>query len=688
MAAFRGAAGESYLKVVDALPHRVREIEHCWVPMSDGTRLAARLWIPAGAEHAPVPAILEYIPYGKREGTRERDEPMHRYFAGHGYAAVRVDLRGSGDSEGILRDEYLEQEEDDGLEVLAWIAAQPWCDGKVGMIGKSWGGFNALQIAMRRPPELRGVITVCSSDDRYADDAHYMGGCLLNENFRWGATLFHLVALPPDPELVGPRWRSIWGERLAAAEPFAVRWLRHPFRDDYWRRGSVCEDYGRVECPVYAVGGWADGYSNAVPRLLAALPGPRKGLVGPWAHVYPHEGVPGPAIGFLQEALRWWDACLRGRDDGIRGAPLFRAWMPESVAPRAFQPQRPGRWVAEESWPSKRIEPRRFVLGVDGLGLGRGEAERSLRASPAVGLAGGAWCAFGAGDDLPTDQRDDDAASICFDSEPLPERLETLGAPRVELMLSVDRPVAFVAVRLVDVFPDGTAARVSYGLSNLTHAPDHTETVPVEPGARRQVHVQLNDVAHAFPAGHRIRVAISPAYWPLVWPSPEPVELTVLAGASALVLPVRPPRAEDAGLPAFPLPEAAPGPEVRDLHPGGVTREIARDPETGVITITHTSDLDDSGAPALSVVDPIRLVTGYGVRERMRLDPRDPLSAEVEIEHHSVARRGEWEVTVQSRSRVTATEGALRVEAEIRASEGTTEVFAKRWDEVASRRGF
>ena len=676
------------MRVVESLPHPVREVEHCWIPMPDGTRLAARLWIPDGAEASPVPAVLEYIPYGKREGTRQRDEPMHRYFAGHGYAAVRVDLRGSGDSEGTLRDEYLEQEEDDGLEVIAWIAAQPWCDGSVGMIGKSWGGFNALQIAARRPPALRGVITVCSSDDRYADDAHYMGGCLLNENFRWGATLFHLVALPPDPELVGPRWRTQWTERLEAAEPFAARWLRHPLRDDYWRRGSVCEDYTRIECPVYAVGGWADGYSNAVPRLLAALPGTRKGLVGPWAHLYPHEGVPGPSIGFLQEALRWWQACLRDRDDGILGEPLYRAWMPESVLPRAFQRDRPGRWVAEDVWPSKRIERRRFVLGTDGLGRGDGEALRSIRPPQTVGLASGAWCAFGAGEDLPTDQGEDDAASVCFDSPPLEEPLEILGSPTVEIALTVDRPTAFVAVRLVDVFPDGAAARVTYGLLNLTHDSHHASTTPLEPGARYSVMVQLNDVAHAFPAGHRIRVAISPAYWPLVWPSPEAVELAVLAGAGSLDLPVRTPRRDEAELRPFPPPEAAPGPEVRDLHAGGLTRQVTHDPETGEIVITTTSDLDDAGSPALAFVDPIRLVTGYGIEEELRLHPADPLSAEVRIEHHSAARRGAWQVEVRTLCRITSTREAIRVEAELHAFEGSTEVFAKRWDESAPRLGY
>ena len=285
------------MRTIDTLPRELREIEHCWIPLADGCRLAARLWLPADAERRPVPAILEYLPYGKREGTRERDEPMHRYFAGHGFAAVRVDLRGTGDSDGLLSDEYLEQELRDGVEVIEWIASRPWCNGAVGMIGKSWGGFNALQIAALRPPALRGVISVCASDDRYADDAHYKGGCLLVENFRWGAALFSLIAHPPDPLIVGPGWRERWIERLEHAVPFAARWLRHPLRDAYWRHGSVGEAPARIACPVYAVGGWADGYTNAVPRLVAALPDRCQGLVGPWGHLYPHEGRPGPAIG-------------------------------------------------------------------------------------------------------------------------------------------------------------------------------------------------------------------------------------------------------------------------------------------------------------------------------------------------------------------------------------------------------
>jgi putative CocE/NonD family hydrolase len=653
----------------------------------DGCRLAARIWLPVGAEREPVPAILEYLPYGKREGTRERDEPMHHYFAGHGYAALRVDVRGSGESEGLLVDEYSEEELRDALDVISWIASRPWCDGAVGMMGKSWGGFNALQVAALRPPALRGVVSVCASDDRYADDAHWMGGCLLLENFRWGAALFSLAAQPPDPALVGGGWRELWLERLRAAEPFAVRWLRHPLRDAFWRHGSVCEDFSAIACPVWAVGGWADAYTNAIPRLLAGLGVPRRGLVGPWAHLYPHEGTPGPAIGFLQEALGWWDHCLRGAP--LADEPLLRAWMPDGALPAGARAARPGRWVSESGWPSPRIERRRLALGARGLGdaAAAGEQERRICSPASTGAAAGAWCAFGPGG-LPGDQRPDDARSLCFDSPPLDERLEILGAPSVRLVFRADGPVAQVAVRLCDVAPDGASTRVTYGLANLTHSPDHAHFQPLVPGARHESRVVLNDAAWSFPPGHRLRLAVSSAYWPLAWPAPAAVTLGVITGVSSLELPVRPPRAEDAALREFAPPEAAPRPEVLDLEPGGVDRQVTRDPETGAVVRRVRVDLDETGRPGISRVAPIDLDVGYGIAEELSILDGDPLSAEARIRHVSVARRGDWSVQVETRTRVSASADALRVEAELSASEGGAEVFARSWDERVPRRGF
>jgi uncharacterized protein len=281
--------------------------------------------------------------------------------------SVRVDIRGSGDSTGLLFDEYAKQEQDDGLEVIAWLAAQPWCNGAVGMMGISWGGSMHFQIAARRPAALKAIVTVCSTDDRYADDVHYMGGTLLTAGMGWASFFFGSMCLPPDPTLVGDIWRTMWMERLHNTPLFFERWLHHQRRDAYWKHGSVCEDYEAIQCAVYAVGGWTDGYTNAIPRLLKRLKVPRKGLIGPWAHAYPHFALPGPQIGFLQEILRWWDHWLKGINTGVMNEPMLRAWMTDSVKPASRHETLPGRWVAEWSWPSPAIKLQRLFLTDAGL---------------------------------------------------------------------------------------------------------------------------------------------------------------------------------------------------------------------------------------------------------------------------------------------------------------------------------
>ena len=682
------------VRVVDSFPHAVREIENLWIPMPDGARLAARVWLPAsawpegGGDAVPVPAIFEYIPYRKRDFTRGRDEPMHGWFAGHGYAALRVDLRGAGDSDGILRDEYTQQELDDAVAAIAWIARQPWCTGKVGMMGISWGGFNALQVAAMQPPELGAIVTLCSTDDRYADDAHYMGGCLLNENLIWGSVLGTFNAYPPDPEIVGEQWHDMWRERLESAVLFPEQWLRHQLRDDYWRHGSVCEDYARITCPVYAIGGWVDGYSNAVPRLLASLQVPRKGLVGPWAHVFPHNGVPGPRIGFLQEVKRWWDQWLCGADTGILDEPAYRVWMQDSVAPQPFYDERPGRWVAETAWPSPRIEPLLLHVRPGLLNHEPGWEQALTSQSPQItGLGGGDWCAFGVDGDLPGDQRADDGRSLTFDSAPLAEPLEILGAPRVTLELAVDRPLAFVAVRLCDVAPDGTSARVSYGLLNLTHRHGHDHVAQVVPGERYRVHLQLNDTAWSFPKDHALRLAVSTCYWPIAWPSPEPVTLTLYTLGSTLELPVRPPRSQDAALRPFAPPEQGPLLAHTTLLQARSKRTIERDLQNDAVVYTVFTDGGDFEGAALARVEPIDLDVGSMMLRRFRIAERDPLSAEGEIVQRTLFRRGAWSVRVHSRVVQTATADEFVLRATLEAFEGERRTFSREWDVRVPRQG-
>ena len=667
------------MATVTSFPRAIHRVDPVWIPLADGSRLAARMWLPLDADQNPVPAILEYIPYRRRDFTAQRDALTHPYVAGHGYACVRVDQRGSGDSDGVLTDEYLPIEQDDALDVIAWLAAQPWCTGAVGMMGNSWGGFNALQVAARRPPALRAIITSCSTDDRYADDIHYMGGCLLTDNLRWASTMFAHNARPPDPAIVGARWRDMWLARLRGSGLWIDTWLRHQRRDAFWKHGSVCEDFAAIHCAVLAVGGWADGYSNAIPRLMAGLPGPRHGLIGQWAHRYPHMALPGPAVGFLQLALQWWDTWLKGTPSRA-DEPLLRVWMQESVRPAAQYETRPGRWVAERAWPSPRIQAHRYVLHPARLAPEAGpEVPLTVRSPETVGLHAGRWCPYGLVPDLPLDQRYEDGGALTFDTEPLPERVEILGPPVVELELAVDRPVALLAARLSDLAPDGAATRVTYGLLNLTHRESHEHPAPLQPGRRYRVRLLLNDVAQAFPPGHRIRLALSTAYWPTAWPAPEPVTLTVYAGASSLTVPVRPPDPADALLPPLPPLETPPPLATTAYTPSRFARAIHHDVSSGDVT---TEWLSDSGQYRFDDID---LTVHTVTTDRYTIRPDDPLSARVEIAWTSQLSRGDWRVETRTRTVLTATKNTFELDARLEAFEGEERVHAQHWERSIPR---
>jgi uncharacterized protein len=658
-------------------PHDIRVIEHATIRLSDGVTLSAMIWLPVDAETNSVPAILEYLPYRKRDGTTERDALTHPYFAGHGYACVRVDMRGSGDSDGVLKGEYLKQEQDDALEVLKWIAAQPWSTGSVGIIGISWGGFNGLQIAARRPPELKAVISICSTDDRYEEDIHYMGGCLLVDKFAWGSTMFAINATPPDPALVGEKWRDIWFQRLEGSGFWLEEWHRRQRRDEFYKHGSICEDYSAIQCPVYLVGGWADGYSNAIFRMLDKLKVPRKGLVGPWAHKYPHFALPGPQIGFLQESLRWWDNWLKGIETGVMDEPMLAVFMQDPIGPSAWYKERPGRWAAEENWPSPRIETSIRKLSascIEEAGVAPREASLRICSPQTVGLHAGKWCAYGLDADQPGDQREEAGGSLVFDTQPLEAPLEILGAPIVHLAFSSDSPNAFVAATLSEVMPDGAATRVSYGILNLTHRHGHEHPEPLEPGKRYEVQVRLNECGQRFGIGSKVRLALSTAYWPVVWPSPEPVTLTVIAGASGLELPVRPLRAEDSDLRPFAPAESAPPLRTKVLQSGSRKIDITRDVLTARATVERFQD------DGLVRVEDFNWEYRTSAHRFYTINPADPLSAEAHIHWHKEYGRESFRISLDARThmRVTATE--FLITGTLDAYESETRVFSREWD--------
>src|SRR5579884_30021 len=641
-----------------------------WIPLSDGCRLAARIWLPEELDE-PVPALLEYLPYRLRDWTAARDLERHPLYAAAGYGSVRVDMRGSGNSDGVLHDEYLPREQEDAVEAIRWLASRDWCSGAVGMFGISWGGFNSLQVAARRPPELKAIVTVCSTDDRYGDDVHYIGGCVMGLDMpAWAATMFAFNARPPDPAVVGERWRELWLERLEQNRPFAEHWLAHQRRDAYWRQGSVCEDFGAIEAAVYAVGGFADPYRNAVLRLLEGLSAPRKGLIGPWPHRYPDQPYgPGPQIDFVGETLRWWDHWLKGANTGIMDEPMLRVWMQDSVPPRTHYRTRPGRWVAEERWPSPRLTTRRLALGRGTLGSGAARATLSHRGPQTLGLDGGRFFPIGNASDLPPDQRVDDALSLCFDSEPLDAPLEILGFPEAVLRVAADRPRALVAVRLCDVDATGASTLVTRGLLNLTHRESHAEPSPLEPGRAVTVRVRMSAVAHSFAAGRRIRLAVSSTYWPWAWPSPEPVTLSLDTGQSFLELPVRPPSDADSNLrPLGDRDDAA-------SDPGGEgQRVVRRDVATGRVELLV---VPGDGADALAFADGWQYAEH--ARDEYAIVEGDPLSAEARsFWTISLGREG-WRVRVETRSALRCDAGSFALENELEAFEGEERVFSRTW---------
>lgn len=628
------------MDVIRDFPHPIREIEHCLIPLRDGTQLAARIWLPADAGTRRYPAILEYLPYRKRDGTAVRDALTHPWMAGQGYACVRVDMRGNGESQGLMADEYLPQEQQDALEVLDWLCAQPWCDGNLGMMGISWGGFNGLQVAAHQPAALKAIITLCSTDDRYADDIHYKGGNLLMENQGWAATMLNFSAAVPDPLLV-PDWQAQWQQRLDAMPMLAETWLQHQTRDDYWRQGSVCEDYAAIKAAVYCIGGWGDAYKNSVPRLMQHLNGPKKALLGPWIHKYPHFAVPNPAIGFLQEAKRWWDHWLKGIDNGVMDEPACTFYLQDAVPPKASYAERPGVWVQTAGWPDPQIQWQTFSLSDSGLSAGAQalSASRSICSPLTTGLHQGEYCAIWFGPDGPTDQRRDDAHSLCFDSQPLSEPLALLGDVRLDLRLTSDRPCGQIVARLNAVAPDGQVAQITYGTLNLSLRDDFAVASPPEPDAPLQVRFNLDHVGYRLPAGYRLRLALSTASFPLLWPARELTTLTLLPEVQSVQLPVF--IGEPVACP-FEAPQSAPPANLEIIRAAAPKRSLSEDVTSGEVCVRIDDDLG-----AMRLLDH-GLWVDQRCTEQYRTLPWDPLSTRADIQWHYRAGRGTWSVEVDS----------------------------------------
>ena len=513
------------------------------------------------------PAIVELNPYRRRDGMMLGDSSFHPWLAYNDYLCFRVDLQGSGDSEGVLTDEYTDEELVYCTQVIRQIAEHPYCNGNVGMMGKSWSAINSLMVAARSdcPAALKAVLIMCGTDDRFNDDVHYSGGAMLQDNVGWPSSMWGWLSLPPDPVVVGDRWRKLWRTRIRNADFWFKTWAAHQTRDAYWSDTSVRDHYERVRVPVYIVSGYQDnGYNAPVPRVvsgIAAAGMPVQGLLGPWGHARPDIGYPGPRIDWLPYLVtHWWDKWLKGiQPDPETELPQLTVWLGESKEPEESTcKNEKGRWVAEDAGWQTRVREKVFYLTENKLLSGvrpthPGELVGSKRlVLHTRALESASWGHCG-NNDLPGDQSQADSASIAFDTDPLSADMDCFGYPVANVNLSCDKPVVVLAVRLCEVSPiTGASHLVSYRFFNLCYrAGDMASPKHIEPGTVFNVRIPLNVLGHTFKQGWRIRLSLSASYFPTMWQSPEKAVVTVHTGPvqgsrpSSLSLPRRKPRTAD-----------------------------------------------------------------------------------------------------------------------------------------------
>jgi predicted acyl esterase len=528
-------------------------ITHQMIPMPDGIELAVTLYLPADGGVTRVPVLFEFLPYRKDDAMLARDYDLYSYMTRHGYAGARVDIRGTGRSGGELpAGEYTEQEQLDAEAAIAWLAHQPWCTGAVGMWGISWGGFNAIQVAVRRPPALKAIIAVDSSDDMFHDDVHYIDGMLHLDEY--ALMIDHLNALPPAPDY--PLDEDVLAARFDS-EPWLLSWLSQQQDGPYWRRASLRPEYRSLTLPAFLIGGWYDGYRDSIPRMLASCPAPVRALIGPWNHSFPHNAVPGPAIEWRAEAVRWWDHWLKNIDTGLLAEPPVTVFVRHRHAPDPDLTELPGRWRTESALPPERTDYQTRYCCSDGTLADQpqpGAAAVKLRYVASAGIEAGHWWG-----ELTVDQRGADAFALTFDTEPLDAELEILGVPQVEIHGSSDAKPLHWFARLCDVAPDGTVTLVTGG-GRPACADVLRDAAPASSGG---MVLDLHVTSWVFPRGHKVRLAISNAMWPMIWPTPhlDTAVLRLGSEGTRLVLPVIPYQARPE--PAYP----APGPT---QHPSDV----------------------------------------------------------------------------------------------------------------------
>jgi putative CocE/NonD family hydrolase len=567
-------------------------IEEAWIEMPDGVRLSADLYKPANLEaDARLPVLLEYLPYRKME-SRSRNYSMYSYFIDHGYIVASVDIRGTGNSEGrLIPHEYSDIEHDDGEVVIDWLSKQPFSNGNVGMFGISWGGFNSIQMAVRAPAALKAIIAVDATEDLFQDDVHYMDGIMHIDAWEMSQDLDNARPGAPDYVIDDDNFRNRFD-----TEPWMLTYKKQQRDGKFWDRASARSKYDQIKIPTFHIGGWYDGYRDSLPRMLANVNAPVKAIIGPWGHAWPHEPYPAPGMEWRREAVRWFDQFLKGKDTGILDEPRLAVYVRKWHPPGPYLEYAPGYWRWEDGWPIDRIHMTRMYPQDNHTLSPQADSEtvHALRFVPSTGVEGGGPVMWWG--DVAHDQRPSDAFSLTYDTTPLDTDTEILGLPIAHLNVSADAPRANWVVRLSDVAPDGSVTQVAGAAFNGTHRDSAREPSDIVPGEEFDLDIEMHFTSWVFEKGHRIRLAVSNAQWPMLWPTPYPMTTTVrLGGAdgSYVELPVVP--HSNTRDPGFPPPAESPqypGYESIDLGTTsgyGEVSSVDRNPQTGDVVLKATN---------------------------------------------------------------------------------------------------
>lgn len=623
-------------------------LEQRRVTMRDGTAVAVCLAKPPGARAGQrFPVLFTTDAYAGPCGYFGR--AWYEDFVRAGYVVAYKHVRGTGDSDGTFPDkEYSDHELDDAVEMIGWLARQPWSTGRVGMFGTSWSGFNSMMVAARRPPALRAIVVNVGTDNFYHEDARFPSGIFHMDDYIMAADIM-LVTTPPGRD---PFDETLLRQRFDQ-QPWSLTKIRQQRDGEFWRRSLRRDQDPRAgEVPTMMIGAWHDPYRDAALRALERSSGPVRTVIGPWNH---STEFPGPSAELGRATLEWWDYFLKDKKNGVLDRPQVYAYMRRPYAPIITRAKIPGEWRAIDRWRDASITPRRWTLNTDGS-IGPDAAAAGvhrLRMVASTGVAAGlGWI------DVAPDQRPGDATALVYESAPFTSELQILGQPVAQLVTSIDARRANWFVKLSDVAPDGTTTLITGGALNGAHRESSTAPTMMEPGKRYSLSVPLLATSWIFQPGHRLRISIANALFPAYWPSAEPLtmSLEVGQGGSTFTLPVIAPQSAAAAAQA-----------AKDMGSRNLTVAEAEDAATGASTYTWNGPVR-SGYSRDDIAATTTVSRGYqwqspdgeDVSVEFTVDDDDPARSSfvgrASVKSAWQGQQVEWRGTTEVRSDATAFE--------------------------------